>query len=910
MFDVGDVIKNGSSDYFLKELIGRGANTAAWLAEKTEEGLKSRCVLKEYAPQDGQKDADCRERCVKAAHVQNDIRRVPGLMNRTPPVYRIFEAEGTVCCEVVCYGGTTLDRLAGLDLPRCIRICEAIARTAEYYHKAGYWCLDIKPENIFVLMDSAEDVVTQLVEFIDFDAMGAGHGGRYYTRDWAAPELRGAASAQAGPASDIYTLGEMAFYGLFGRHSRQEEHRGFSEYPFSECAGESGRYAVRPDIQSLFTRFFRGTIRTSAYNRFEDMAQVASLLGRIASAMEREDYVIPAMPRVTQGFVGRAAELSCMEKLLKKDNVLFVTGVGGIGKSELVKEYINTRRNDYDVIIYLEYEGSITETFADDTQLKISTLSRTEGESAQRYFAKKLALLKAVCAQCRVLMVIDGFSGRITRDVTRLMECGFDTVLCARRVPPDNSFSAMELGPLENDQELLGLAAAEFGGHLNASQREAFLKIAECVQGHTLVMSLIAKQIASGRMDANEALAAIREKGFMNFSGEKVVLMKGGEEIYDSLASIISSLFDAGGMDDHAKRTLKTIALFSDRGLETGLAYDFFPELDTQTVNALAAGGWLRVDDRIRMHTVTAQAVRGWEWPENVTGVMEIYREAADVYSGFNDRHHMRVLLGEARRYCNARAGHFERAMYSDMLGSYYDLLLGGAYVPENAREERLLNKLIDSSWRAVEEFERSDHPEKHRYVVKSRLGLANVLIRCAPGHRAGVQELLKRLKRDMESEPDVSENRCYYHSVLGWYYTLVKPDAAKTKSCFMRAERIAKEVFVTKLEIIDVVHIPLANCLFYHGDLDGAAGKLAQAEAVCRKCGESTEYISKRAELMGYRLGICYEAGDMDACRRIILEADEMKEKYEKEGISVVIPDEIRAEVQIISDQTASPLS
>ena len=47
-----------------------------------------------------------------------------------------------------------------------------------------------------------------------------------------------------------------------------------------------------------------------------------------------------------------------------------------------------------------------------------------------------------------------------------------------------------------------------------------------------------------------------------------------------------------------------------------------------------------------------------------------------------------------------------------------------------------------------------------------------------------------------------------------------------------------------------------------------------------------------------------------MDACRRIILEADEMKEKYEKEGISVVIPDEIRAEVQIISDQTASPLS
>ena len=894
MFESGQIIKNDRAEYRVTELIGRGANTAAWLAVKTEGGLESRCVLKIYSPQDGCGGAAGRERFIKAAHVQNDIRMVPGLMNSTPPVGRIFEAEGTVCCEVVCYGGCTLDKLKELPLPVYMRICEAISRTALYYHRAGYSCLDIKPENIFVLMDAPEDIITQLVEFIDFDAVDEQPGGRYYTREWAAPELRGTGSSQAGPASDIYTLGEMAFYFLFGRHSAQEEHRGFSEYPFDECASDRIRYAVRQDIQSLFTRLFRGTIRTSAYNRFDDMAQVVKLLGRIASAMEREDYVLPVLPRTVGGFVGRSMELSRIEEFLAKDKVLFITGVGGIGKSELVKEFINTRRMAYDVVIYLEYDGSITDTFADDAQLKISTLTRREEESPERYFAKKLALLAAVCATSRVLLVIDGFSGRITKDMTRLTECGFDTVITARRLPPGNEYSVMEVGPIESERDLLKMVAAEFGGHLKASQREAFLKIAECVQGHTLVMSLIAKQIASGRLDASEALALIREKGFMHFSGEKVALMQGGEEVYDTLCAIISSLFDAGGMDDHAKRTLKIIALLGERGLEAGLACDFFPELDTQTVNALAAGGWLWADERILMHTVIAQAVRGWEWPDGAEP-MGLYRQAVDVYMGLNDRHHIRVLLREAKSYCDAKTDHFTRAMYCDMLGSYYDLMLGGAYVPENSREEGLLNKLIDACERTVEEFERSDHPDKSRYVIKSRLGLANILIRCTPERRFRVQELLKSLKREMLSEPDISENRCYYHIVLGWYYTLVKPDAAKTKNCFARAQRIAGEVFPTQLEIIDMIHIPLANCLFYHGDLAGADRKLAQADSICRKYADSISYIAKRAELISYRLDTCFEAGDIAACRRLIREADGLREKYKDEGISVAVPEQIR---------------
>ncbi|MBR2305152.1 MAG: hypothetical protein IJ871_08490, partial [Ruminococcus sp.] len=49
-----------------------------------------------------------------------------------------------------------------------------------------------------------------------------------------------------GKSSDIYTVGELVFFLLFGRHSADNEHRGFSRYPFEKCKREYLRYTERP----------------------------------------------------------------------------------------------------------------------------------------------------------------------------------------------------------------------------------------------------------------------------------------------------------------------------------------------------------------------------------------------------------------------------------------------------------------------------------------------------------------------------------------------------------------------------------------------------------------------------------------------------------------------------------------
>ena len=51
-------------------------------------------------------------------------------------------------------------------------------------------------------------------------------------------------------------------------------------------------------------------------------------------------YIISSIPMSTCRFVGRTEEIKQLETVLEEKNSIFITGSGGIGKTELVKQYI------------------------------------------------------------------------------------------------------------------------------------------------------------------------------------------------------------------------------------------------------------------------------------------------------------------------------------------------------------------------------------------------------------------------------------------------------------------------------------------------------------------------------------------------------------------------------------------
>ena len=612
--------------------------------------------------------------------------------------------------------------------------------------------------------------------------------------------------------------------------------------------------------------------------------------------LNQKDYVIPILPSVSPDFVGRDADIRQIAESLQKNNTLYITGIGGIGKSTLVKNYIARYRTEYDVIAYLEYDGDIQHTFCDDMQLQISTVSMQNGEPLDEYFARKIKAFKRICGDRRVLFVLDNYTDRLTKDLSRIIDCGYDTIITTRNQPPKNSFPFMEVTAIADTSELFRLVALNLDRQLTKEEQFFFEEIITLIQGHTLVLELIARQIAAGRLDIHTALELIRENGFSRFSGEKVGNIKDGEEVYDTLSAIISALFKASAVSVDAKLTLKILALLNVRGLETSLVQKFFPNIQPDTISKLSADGWLYADSRVRLHPVIAETVRNWSWAVDDVTVMDCHKKMIDIYVGMANDVHIKEILREADIFREQHPRHIITGLYYDMLGCYYDTLLGGAYYPENTEEANLLEKLIDSEEKAISEMEQEPDRRSIKYLTQYYISLASIMIRSVPDYYDEAADILDKVYELIEeNEPEISDNHCYYCMVASWYSTLAQPDTQKTRALTEQAEEIARQVFPTDLELIDIIHIPTANCFYYHNDFRSAADKIEEAMEICRKYPDTIPYIDKQAELLNILLDIYLAMDDKARCRKLITEIDRLNETNKEQGVCREVSPDIR---------------
>ncbi|MEE3405022.1 MAG: serine/threonine protein kinase, partial [Acutalibacteraceae bacterium] len=172
---------------------------------------------------------------------------------------------------------------------------------------------------------------------------------------------------------------------------------------------------------------------------------------------------------------------------------------------------------------------------------------------------------------------------------------------------------------------------------------------------------------------------------------------------------------------------------------------------------------------------------------------------------------------------------------------------------------------------------------------------LASVLLH---GRTDFFEEAAALLIKVSEMIEENTENHCYYCMVLADYYSLAEPDIDETRALTEQAERIARQFFPTELEIIDIIHIPTANCWFYHGDLQAAAAKLEEAVTICKKHPDLLPYIDKQAELLNCLLDVYAELQDDAKCRELIAEIDRINEAYREQGVFREVSPEIRAKV------------
>ena len=537
---------------------------------------------------------------------QKEVRLSDNLKNFTSNVQGYFYGNGTEYIDMTVFAGQTYNEVKNETLHELMIRMRTLSQVIGYYHNVGLLHLDIKPDNIFVrpVTETVEDVI-----LFDFDSIAEKSDvmlatALSYTKDWAAPEQLLPYKRNAiCEATDIFSIGEIIFTKIFGRHSTQAERRSFADYDIDYKTDIFRN--VNPKVVPLIKELFRHTLCAVPQRRYQTAGELIALLDKIIELSNpKEPFLKSSLPNVSGFFTGRNAEIEEIHNRLQENNILFLSGIGGIGKSELAKHYSDKYKYEYDAIIFAPFIHDVKMMVSSDEHVPIYHFHQYPEEKPDEYFARKIRKLGELCDK-RTLIIVDNLDTKEDENLDKLFKLG-----CKMLVTTRMDFSDV----YPNAQIDLGVLADPFSVFneyykkpLSEDDRKCVDEIIEIVCGHTMTVELLAKQMMAGRVKPEKMLDKLKNGGVSDSGKEKVRTAKDGKLVIQSTSDHIQALFDLSELDEDEKYVLANLSLIPYTGIPTELFYNWCELEDYDCINRLTVEGWIRQDkelDYISLHPI------------------------------------------------------------------------------------------------------------------------------------------------------------------------------------------------------------------------------------------------------------------------------------------------------------------
>lgn len=591
------------------------------------------------------------ERLSTSFDVANELHQASGLTNLTSNVFDLYEANNTRYIVSSYVEGHTLEDVAFETLGDAVRVAISTAKSILKIHAKGYLYLDIKPENILMYEETPD-----LIQLFDFDSVipmdAEGDITEYkiaYSHGFAPLEQRLGKLSGIGAYTDIYSIGALVFYLIFGKAPKATDCGTDGRYDFANLRWNT---LYQEKVYKELAIFFHNTLQAYPYDRYQTMDAV------ITQLMVLEKYVDLPVPFICSGYVTNGGTVVGREQECKDlwnwycgdEKLIFVSGMGGIGKSTIVRKFVSDNKAQFDTVLYLSFRENIWETVADDVQFCINGYEKNEEETTAEYFARKIKAAKELTRDTETLLIIDNFDGTLDDGFKEVLEVDWKIIAVTRTDMSQSGYACRRIKGFGEKKELYALFENNVGRKLASKEHHQLDRLIELVSGHTLVLVLIARQIAKSYMDVDAALRLVEENGFSNMAPEKVRYMQDGKAFYDKIASIIMAVYDVSKLSENKKKCMKILSLFDIPGIQIKEAGALLKLESLDELNELIEQGWLELSDRnIQMHPLVQETMHQLPWNDE-------YRQIAVT--------EVQVLLSEIRQ--NGRGS---QIMIEEVLG-------------------------------------------------------------------------------------------------------------------------------------------------------------------------------------------------------------------------------------------------
>ena len=554
--------------YIIDKRIGEGASCLVYEAHYLDSGNHRKdIILKECYPynagitrvgskmiwSDPAEQDNVFSRFDTAYEVASKIQNTAGA--KSVSVYSLdkFEENGTKYVATIP-NGNSYDKNESEDIADIIRTALALTNAVGRYHKAGYLHLDIKPSN-FIATEDQTGKGKNIVLF-DVDTVAAQEDIRNgslrtvsYSNDYAAPEQKLQQIKKICPATDLFAVGAVFFERIMKRPVKSFDSGLFATWEYDSRFDVK---RVNPKAKRLLTEIFHKTLAANVKRRYQSADELARALGELRDVIESHSpYIFTPRYVSTCNFVGRNDELAQLHRALSDNSLVFVHGAGGIGKTELVRKYIAVHQDEYDAVVFMLYNGSVSECLNEIEIIGID--SEDKGNKS---------LLKEICDE-NVLLILDNF------DIATDEDNGLEDLLALNSrviVTTRTDFSE-----IYNDAHFIsisGLATEDLrivfengiGRELSDFEFDELQPILKLGNECTYFWSLVARLAKAGAYSISEIVKKVTSGLDDLEKSEKVLDTKDGVRIKRTIAKAMSNLFVLDKLGDKEFEVLMSLS--------------------------------------------------------------------------------------------------------------------------------------------------------------------------------------------------------------------------------------------------------------------------------------------------------------------------------------------------------------
>jgi len=345
-------------------------------------------------------------------------------------------------------------------------------------------------------------------------------------------------------------------------------------------------------LNRTFQLYLNNVQHIDAYKRIK--LALGDLLDNVTALIgaKKDDaariYLKPCYREPIYNFMGRDRELAEIKEGFRTHSVVALTGMGGIGKSEIAKAYaVKAYKEDtYEIVSYVDYKGSLKKTISqldfsnfDEASFLESLQTRSDVTSIEdELYRKKRDWLETHSK--RALLIIDGMDNFDDPDLSVLNTIAVDVLMTTRC--HFAHLATVRVNPIGSDALLdVFYNFYEDGDKDSADEVANVRELISLVNSHTLTVKLMGQFLQTSGYSVDMLLDSVRHSTLSDlFNDDEVV----HENRYDSINAHLKNLFSLARLSPQEETVLADLAIIPTSGIKKYTFRSWHSHPETMTV--------------------------------------------------------------------------------------------------------------------------------------------------------------------------------------------------------------------------------------------------------------------------------------------------------------------------------------